>query len=238
MRLDVALVHSLGVILAFDDHICLPETLLDIPGAELEVIGHVGGTLRVAPRARAKCRAGHGQQALVQNWGVGLHGVEGIHHRRKHLVLHVDEGQRLFGQMRVRGGQRGHRMPFVQGLLPCHDVAAVEAVVGGCALFLVHELRRAVRKVGGSNDSFNAGVGQGAAVVDGLDYSVRMRAPQNPAVKHAGHMHVRPKSRPACHLVQSVVTYWPCADDVKFLIHQNDVWLVINHRVHPLRRDP
>jgi hypothetical protein len=40
--LDVALVHHLGGELAFDDHVGLGESLLDVAPGELDVLGDVG----------------------------------------------------------------------------------------------------------------------------------------------------------------------------------------------------
>ena len=43
LRLDIALVHRLGVVFVLDDDVGLGKTLLDVAHGEIEPLDHVGG---------------------------------------------------------------------------------------------------------------------------------------------------------------------------------------------------
>ena len=88
----------------------------------------------------------------MENGRVVLHGGVRIQHRRQHLVVHLEAGQRLFGDVRRNGRHGGQGMASVQHFFSGHDVAAVEPVVDGSTLFLVHHGRRNLREIGGGGD--------------------------------------------------------------------------------------
>ena len=60
---------------------------------------------------------------VVQDRRVGLHRLGDVDHVRQHLVLDLDQLQRLLGDRLDDGGDGGDRMALVERLLARHDVA-------------------------------------------------------------------------------------------------------------------
>ena len=92
MRLDVALVHGLGVEGALDHEIGLGEARRDVADRELDPLGDVGGLVR---RRLDAC----GEQVLVQQRRVVRHRLDDVDHVRQRLVLDLDQLERLLGDV-------------------------------------------------------------------------------------------------------------------------------------------
>ena len=90
MRLDVALVHGLGVELALDHDVGLGEALLHVAERELDPLGDVRGLGRRRLDAR-------GDHVLVQQRRAALHRLDHVDHVRQDLVVDLDQLQRLPG---------------------------------------------------------------------------------------------------------------------------------------------
>jgi hypothetical protein len=104
-----------GLELALDDHVGFLEAGLDVAQGDLHPLGDVGG------RARLGLDAGR-VEVLVQERGVGPHGLDHIDDVGEHRVLHVDQLEGAPGN--GRGGRRhgGHGMALVEDLLASYDV--------------------------------------------------------------------------------------------------------------------
>ena len=90
VRLDVALVHGLGGELALDDDVGLLEAGRDVAQHELDALGDVGG------RLGRRLDAGR-DHVLVQQRRAGLHRLDHVDDVRQHLVVDLDQLQRLLG---------------------------------------------------------------------------------------------------------------------------------------------
>ena len=85
--LDVPLVHGGGVELPLDHEVGVPEALVGVADLEDEVVGDVADLawVVVGPEAPgAAAGLGHGQQAVVEQGRVVLHGVQHVHDGREH----------------------------------------------------------------------------------------------------------------------------------------------------------
>ena len=126
LRLDIALVHGLGVEGALDDDVRLGEARLDIAHAKLIALHHirrpVGADLGIAGLGAL------GAHVAVQDRRIRLHGGHGVDHVGQHIVFHLDELQRLLGDGLGGGGDGGDRMALVVDLLLRHDHAGHVAI--------------------------------------------------------------------------------------------------------------
>ena len=107
-----------------------------------------------------------------------LHRLVDIGDMRQHLVVDLDQLQRLPGRAGVDGGDRGHRMAVIERLLARH--AVVEDVVhGGIAV-------GEIGQVGGRDHRLHARQLLGLRGVDRADDRVGVRAAQDLADQLAG----------------------------------------------------
>ena len=189
MRLDIALVRLLGLEGAFDDEIGLPETLIDVAMAVLGALGDVG-------RLGGLFLEALGEDGVVEHGRGALHRLVDIGHMRQHLVIDLDELQRLPGRAGVDGGDRGHRMAVIERLLARH--AVVEDVVhGGIAI-------GEVGQVGRGDHRLHAVKLLRLRGVDLPDRRVGVRASEDAPDQLAGHVEVRAVAGAARHLVDAV----------------------------------
>ena len=153
----------------------------------------------------------------MDDGSIVLHGVGCVQHRGENLVVYVDEGERLFGQVRAGGGHRRHCVPLVQGLFAGQHVPAVEPVVHHRPLFLVDHLGGDFRQVGGGDDGFHPRQSQRPGRVDTPDAGMGVGATQNLAVQHPGQVDIGGVTGPAHHLVGSVMPDRTGAHHTEFL---------------------
>ena len=126
---------------------------------------------------------------------------------RQHLVVDLDELQRLPGCAGVDCGDRGHRMAVVEGLFARH--AVVEHIVhGGIAI-------GEVGQVGRGDHRLHAVQLFRPRRVDPPDLRVGVRASENAPNQLAGHVEVRAVARAAGHLVDAIRAEGTSADNVK-----------------------
>ena len=219
MRLDIGLVHRLGGVAALDDHLGLLEAGVDVALLEVDALGDV--------RRLGRLRLDTGsEQVVVQHRRIVRHRRLDIDDVRQHLVLHVDQLERLVGDRLRRRGHRGDRVALVQRLAARHAVARQVAEIH--RTFADERLfRRDVREVGGGDDGLHAGELQRLAGVDRDDAGVRVRRALHLAPQHAGHHHVGAELRAAGDLVHAVGTDRPGADDLQI------GWNIVHATVSP-----
>ena len=215
MRLDIALMHRLGGVLALDDDVGVLEAGLGV--ALLE--GHDLGDVRRLGRLRID--AG-GEHVVVQNGCVVGHRRFDVDDERQHVVLHVDQRQRLIGDRLRGGGDGGDGMAFVQRLAARHDVAGqiaeVHRTFADERLF-VGDVREVLR----GHDGEHARQRFRLRRVDRDDLRVRVRRAQDLAPQHAGGAGIGGEHRAAGDLVDAVGTDGTRADDFQVgvdVVHQ------------------
>ena len=203
VRLDVALMHGLGLEVALDDDVGSGEAGIAVAELVLERAGDVGG----GSRSRLGADAAH---VLVQDWGTRLQGLVNVDDPGQHLVVDLDQLEGV-GRDSVRYRRhRRDRVTHIERLLARHDVAAVEAQVldaeGG--RLVPWELDEVLA----DHDGLHAGERQGLVGVDGPDAGMGVRAAQDPAPEHAGQGEVGSEGSTSRHLVDAVGPRRPLAD--------------------------
>ena len=185
---DIALVYRNRLGFLLNDYIGLLETLFHVAEAELELVGDVAARAVLAlvqQSAGAQRRVGQAGQPLMHGRRAGFHRLIGAEHRGEDLVVHLDQGQSLFGYVRTGSGYGSHGVAFVQHLAPGQHVHAEEPEVLDRTLGQVRQASGSLGPVGGRDDGVDTGVGLGRAGVNGPDSGVRMGAAQNLAVQQA-----------------------------------------------------
>ena len=109
LGLDVTLVHGGGVELALDNDVGLREAPCNIPQLLLAVAGDVAVLARVLAQ-------GSGGEVLVQERSVLLHGLADVDDGAQGFVLHLDQVQRLLGDVRTGCGHGSHGVALVEHL--------------------------------------------------------------------------------------------------------------------------
>ena len=182
MGLDVPLVHGGGGELPLDDHVGPGEALFDISRLLLVVaidIALFAGVL-------AKLAGG---AVLVEERGALLHGLAHVDYGGQRLVHDLDQIDRLLGDVRAGGSDRGHGVAFVehlaggQGILG--DFADVDAGLADVG-YLVDRFDQ----VGGGDHTPHTGQFESPASVDGKDAGVGVGRSQDLAVEQAGEPHI------------------------------------------------
>ena len=147
----------------------------------------------------------------MQDRRVGLHRLGDVDDVRQHLVVDLDQRQRLLGDRLRHRGDGGNRMALVERLLARHDVARDVAHVH---LHLAgrHDQVGLVGEVLGRDHRLHAGQRLGLRGVDRLDDGVGVRAAQHLADQLAGQVEVGAEAGAAGHLVGAVGTIGTRAD--------------------------
>jgi len=116
MRLDIGLMHRLRRVAALDHQFRLAEPGLGVALREADALGDVrrGGGLGLD--------AG-GIEVVVQQGRVRRHRGLDVDDVGQHLVLDLDEIDRLGGDEGRGGRDRGHGVPLVEHLVAGHDIA-------------------------------------------------------------------------------------------------------------------
>ncbi len=207
MRLDIALVHRLCRVAPLDDDVGLAEPGLDVALGKAHHLGDVGGLGRLGVDPR-------GKDFVVQHRRVGRHRRLDVHHVRQHLVLDLDQVERLLGDRRRNRGDRGHRVTLVKSLADRHAVARQVPQIGrrraDNAL-----IRREVREVGAGRHRLDARQRHRLVGVDRHDPRMGVRAALDLAPQHAGHDHVGAEIGAAGDLVDAVRANGTGADDLE-----------------------
>ena len=116
MRLDIGLMHRLGRVTPFNDDIGEAHTGLAVAFLEADLLGDVRRPLRLRLHSLRK-------HVVVQDRRIFGHRLFAIDHVWQHLVLDLDQVERLGGDDRRNGGERGDRVTLIQYLVARHDVA-------------------------------------------------------------------------------------------------------------------
>ena len=190
MRLDITLMHGLGLEAAFDDYVGFLEAGFNIALLVFEGAGDIGGLAFEF-------------DVIVQDGRAGLHRILDVDRVGQDLVLDFDQLQRL-GRDDLGGrGDGSHRMTVEQRLVARHDVAAHPADV----LDAQHHRSLVDRKIDdvlGGHDGFDAREGFGLRGIDLLDAGMGVRAAQHLAPDHAGHGGIGGVGRPTRNLVCTI----------------------------------
>ena len=173
----------------------------DVAHGEIEPLDHVAGLVGALDAL--------GAHMLVQDRGAGRHGGDRIDHVRQHLVLDLDQLERLLGDRLARRRDRRHRVAVIERLLARHGVAA-HVAADGAGLHLGEILPRHHR--------LDAGQPLGRRDVDRLDAGMGMRAAQDLADQHAGQEQVGSELGAPRHLVDAVVLDRRGADDLELAV--------------------
>ncbi len=203
VRLDVALMHGLGLEVALDDDVGSGEAGIAVAELVLERAGDVGG----GSRSRLGADVAH---VLVQDGRTRLQGLVHVDDPGQHLVVDLDQLEGVGRDFVRYRRHRRDRVTHIERLLARHDVAAVEAQVldaeGG--RLVPWELDEVLA----DHDGLHAGQRQGLVEVDGPDAGMGVRAAQDLAPEHAGQGEVGSEGSTSRHLVDAVGPRRPLAD--------------------------
>ena len=162
--------------------------------------GQHGGDVGRLGRRR---RHALGDLVLVQQRRVGLHRLLDVDDVGQHLVVDLDQLQRLLGDRLRRGGDGGDGVAVVQHLLARHhaarDVAEVDHQLAGGGDQDGH-----VGEIVAGDDGLDAGQLLGGRGVDRADARVRVRGAQHLADELAGQVDVGGVAGAAGDLVDGV----------------------------------
>ena len=196
MGLDIALMRGGGAKASLDHEVGLGETGLDVAVAVFIAVHDIG-----------RHALGHGlvRAALVEHGRAGFHRLVDVGHVRQHLVVDLDQLQRLTRHLLGNGGNGRDRVAVIERFLARHDVLEdVGDVVG-------HRLG----EVPARHHRLDAFEGLGLRGVDRADARMGVGAAQDLAHQHSGHRHVGAVARPARHLVDAVGAHRAGADDAE-----------------------
>ena len=116
VRLDIALVHRRGLEGHLDDLVGRREARLDVAHLVFDALRDVRRLLRRRIDAA-------GDHVVEQERRIGLHRLVDVDDVRQHLVVDLDQLQRLLGDGGAGGRHGGDRMALVEHFLARHDVA-------------------------------------------------------------------------------------------------------------------
>ena len=199
------------MILPLQHHFGLAEALFHVAQLVLDVAGDIApcpGVLAASEPLLLEV----GGQGFVDHGRVGPHSVLEGQHRLQHLVVYVNEGQGLLGDVGAGGGDGGHGVALVEGLMVGHDVLGHQPHVA-LGFSQVNDLVLNNREVLGRDCGQHAGQGLGLAGVYRPDAGVGVGAAQHLAVEHPGQLDVGPILGGAGDLLYPVVADWPSAYD-------------------------
>ncbi len=194
--------HGLGIEVTLDDEVRFREALLDVAHLRDHALGDVG-------RLVARLVEALGAQVVVQDRRTRLHRVDGVDDVRQDLVIHLDQLERALRDRIAGRRDGGDRMAVEQRLLARHRGPG--HVAGDPALGNLGE-------VVARHHRFHAGQRLGRRRVDRLDDRVRVRAPERPAVEHAGQEEVGAEPGLAGNLVEPVMLDGVGADDLEIAL--------------------
>ena len=207
LRLDVTLMRHRGLELALDHDVGLLEAGVQVALGEAEVRGGVGGVVRLGAVHLA------GFEVVVQQRRGVEHRVADVEDGRELLVLDFDQGDGVFRDVVVGGGDGGDGVALVEHLVGGDHVVEQPLEVGA-ALAGVDVLVGGAGEVGVGDHGEHAGQGTSLGGVDRLDLGVRMRAAEDAPVEHAGQGEVGPVLGRAGDFVNAVVADRAGADDL------------------------
>ena len=175
--LDIALMHRLGGEGALDDDIGLGESGLEIAAREGHLLEDV--RRRLGRRLHAL-----GEHVVVEHRRVRRHRLAHVDHVRQHLVVDLDQVQRLLGDGLRGRRHRGHGMAVVERLPARHDVLRHVAVVDR-HLARRHPLVGNLGHLVAGDDGLHAGQRARLRRVDGADARVGVGAAEDAPHQHA-----------------------------------------------------
>ena len=151
-------------------------------------------------------------KVLVDDHGIVRHGVLEGNDGREHLVIDLDELQRLERRVLVHRRDGRDRMSLIDSLVLGHDALAGELGVGGFLPKIEH-LRFGLGQIGAGHHGGYAGRSLRLRRVDPRNPGVGVGAAQHCAVQQSRELDVGAEQRTAQDLVHAVVPDRPGAYD-------------------------
>ena len=149
----------------------------------------------------------------MQKNRIGVHSIQRVKHVEQALVLDVDEGHRVLGDVLGDGGYRGHGMAVEQHLAPRQHLLAHVVLSGRGGAIGPLGPRGYPRKVRARDDGRDAGQCLSPDGVDPFDSRVGVGAAQHLADQHPGQLDVGAELRLPGDLLDAVDLGRPLPDD-------------------------
>ena len=192
VRLHIGLVEKGNAVFGFDHHVRLGKPLVHIPFHQFVPSADVAQQPPVVSfhlaRRRAQTRLGR----------VRIHGRHRVDYRRQHLVVDLDQLQRVLSHIRIFRSYCSHLLPLVAYL-----VVRKEIQFGN-----IHRAQHL----------HHARQGPRLAGVDPADARVWMRAVQDAAIEHVRQVHIVGVLRPAGRNRQPIDLGGALSDALQFLL--------------------
>jgi hypothetical protein len=209
VRLDIALVHRLQREAARKHSCGARQRPPHVTALDREAHRGVRGLARLLGEAL-------GEHVLMQDGCVVAQGLLDADDMRQHLVVHLDQPERLLGDRLAGRGKGGDRLALVEHLALGHallrDIFEVQ-----CAFRTGDQARFYGREVGARDDRLDAGQRFGLPDVDAADARVGMRAAQHRTLKHVRGDIVGAIDRLAGDLLDPIGAYRAAADETELL---------------------
>ncbi len=207
LRLDIGLVHRRRLERHLDHFVGRGEVGIGIADLVLGALGDVGGLRRRRLDAA-------GDQVVEEERRIRAHRRLNVDDVRQHLVVDLDERQRLLGDGPTGGRDGRDRVALVEHLLAGHDVA------GHVPEVLRHPLRPDIgefllREVDGGHHRLDAGQRRGLRDIDGANAGMGVRRAQDAPGQHAGHGQIGAVLRPPRHLRDAIRPYRAGSDPLE-----------------------
>jgi hypothetical protein len=204
VRLDIALVDRLRREAALDHDLRLAEARRGIALGEIEALGDVRCARRLGLDP-------FGAQVVVQDRRAVLHRRLDVDDVRQHLVVDLDERERVARDRLAGRRDRGDGVALIERLVARHDVAADVAQVD---LHLAgrDDLVGLRREVLAGHHRLDTGQRLGGRGVDRPDHGMGVRAAQHLADQLSRHVEVGAEARATGDLVGTVGTVGAGAD--------------------------
>ena len=212
MRFQITLMHRRRHVAAFDDDIGLAQCCRGIASAEHDFLSDVR-------RHRGLGGQTLGVQVVVQQRRVGRHRRFNLNHMGQHFVVNLNQAQRFIGNARTGCRYRCDRMANIQYFIARHYVQA-DIAQGGGALTAFDRNIGQHRKVGRSDDRFDAWQRACRRCINTDDSGVGMRAALDTAGQHSREPQIGAKVGATGDLVGAVGADGPRANDFEYLSHR------------------
>ena len=207
MRLNVGLMHRLGGVATLDDDVGVLEAGVDVAlleGHDLRDVGCLG---------RLRVHTGGEHVGMQHRRAVG-HGGFDVDDVRQDFVLHVDQRQRLIGDLGGSSGNGREGMTLIEYLAACHDVIREIAEVHRAFAdkgFFRSDFRKILRR----HHGLHTREGFRLRCVDRHDARMRVRGAEDLAPQHARGAGIGGENRPPGNLFHPIRTDGAGSDDLQ-----------------------
>jgi len=189
---------------AFDHQIGGGEAGIDIAHGEAEVVGDIADSVRGLAEFL-------GFEVFVQERGAIAHGVRGGEDAGERLVVDLDQGSGLLGDVGADSGDSGHGMSAIERFAGSEKVPA-DIAERGLTLAKVDHTVGPLGKIGRGDYGFHTGQSAGLRSIDAENAGMRVGAAQNVAVEQAGSLEVGAVKGSPGDFVGAIMAYGPGSD--------------------------